>query len=88
MSATPFKQQFAGWFATSFWVDCHYALAALGTLIIFAVYAATRKFDLGFAGFVAALWTTAFANDRLNMPAIPPPVVPPVAQVDTSGPTS
>lgn len=63
-------KKFEGWFAVSFWVDLHYALAALGTLVVFAVYAATHKFDVGFAGFVASMWVTAVANDKINMPAV------------------
>jgi len=63
-------KKFEGWFATSFWVDCHYALAAIGTLCVFVVYVATHRFDLAFAGFVTGMWTTAIANDRLNLPSL------------------
>jgi len=66
------KKQFGGWFATSFWVDVHYGLAALGTLIIFGVYVAAHKFDAGFAGFDAAMWITAIGNDKVNLPPVPP----------------
>jgi len=65
------RREIAGWFATSFWVDVHYALAVLGTLVVFGVYAWTQKFDLGFAGFVTGMWTTAVANDKINMPPVP-----------------
>lgn len=63
-------KRFEGWFATSFWVDMHYALAAIGTLVVFAVYVAIHRFDLGFAGFVGGMWTTAIANDKINMPSV------------------
>lgn len=65
-------KRFEGWFATSFWVDAHYALAALGTLVVIGVYAASHPhhFDLGFAGFVSGMWATAIANDKVNMPAV------------------
>lgn len=61
-----------GWFATSFWVDVHYALAALGTAIVLAVYVASHPhhFDLGFAGFVGGMWVTAIGNDKVNMPEV------------------
>jgi len=64
------KQKFGGWFATSFWVDAHYALAAVGTLVVFGAYAIASRFDVGFAGFVAAMWVTAVGNDKVNMPGI------------------
>ena len=68
-------KRFAGWFDTSFWVDVHYALSALGTLAVIAIYATTHRFDVGFAGFVTGMWTTAVANDKINMPAGPTPPV-------------
>jgi hypothetical protein len=64
------QQKFEGWFATSFWVDMHYALAALGTLVIIVVYLVHSTFSVGFAGFDVGLWTTAIGNDKLNMPAV------------------
>jgi hypothetical protein len=70
MTVPQIKQKLEGWFATSFWVDLHYALAALGTLVIFGVYLVHGTFDLGFAGFVVGMWTTAIGNDKLNMPAV------------------
>ena len=60
-------KRFEGWFAASFWVDVHYGLAALGTLIVFW-QGATNGFNLGFAGYVAAMWVTAVGNDKVNMP--------------------
>ena len=68
MTAAGVRKQLEGWFATSFWVDVHYALAAAGTLIVFGVYVVAGKFDLGFAGYVAAMWVTAVGNDKINMP--------------------
>jgi hypothetical protein len=65
------KKQLEGWFASSFWVDMHYALSAAGTVILLATYAFSQKFDLGFAGFVTSMWATALANDKVNMPPIP-----------------
>ncbi len=65
-------KRFEGWFATSFWVDMHYALAVLGTLVVIGIYVATRHYDLGFAGFVGGLWVTAIGNDKVNMPAVTP----------------
>jgi hypothetical protein len=59
-----------GWFATSFWVDTHYALAALGTLEIFVDWAIRHNFDAGFATFVGGMWVTAVGNDKLNMPSV------------------
>jgi hypothetical protein len=67
-----FKKQLEGWFATSFWVDVHYALSALGTVVLLGVYVTSLKFDLGFAGFVTGMWTTALANDKVNMPPTDP----------------
>jgi hypothetical protein len=64
------QQKLEGWFATSFWVDLHYALAVLGTLVVFGVYVTVRTFDFGFAGFVVGMWTTAIGNDKLNMPSV------------------
>ncbi len=64
-------KRFAGWFETSFWVDVHYGLAALATMVVIVVYASSHKFDIGFAGFVTGMWTTAVANDKINMPAEP-----------------
>lgn len=64
------RRKFGGWFATSFWVDAHYVLAALGTLTVFAVYVIGKRFDVGFAGFVAAMWVTAVGNDKVNMPEV------------------
>lgn len=61
--------KFQGWFATSFWVDIHYGLAGLGTLCVLW-QGLHHAFDLGFAGFVVGLWTTALGNDRLNMPQV------------------
>ncbi len=61
-------KKFEGWFATSFWVDAHYALAAIGTLVVFVIYAATHRFDIGFATFVSGMWVTAVGNDKVNMP--------------------
>jgi hypothetical protein len=63
------KKKLTGWFETSFWVDAHYALAALGTVIIFG-QALFGKFNIEFAGFVASMWVTAVGNDRINMPAV------------------
>lgn len=62
--------KFEGWFATSFWVDVHYALAAIGTLVVFGVYVGAHKFDATFGGFVAAMWVTAVGNDKVNMPPV------------------
>lgn len=62
-------KKFEGWFATSFWVDAHYALATLGTLIVFW-QGARGQFNVSFGGFVAAMWVTAIGNDRVNLPAI------------------
>lgn len=64
------KQKLAGWFDTSFWVDCHYALAALGTLVVFWKYLHAGTFDVGFSTFVASMWVTAVGNDAANMPKV------------------
>lgn len=64
------KRKLAGWFETSFWVDIHYLLAGVGTLVVFARYAVTGTIDLGMAGFVSGMWVTAVGNDRLNMPTV------------------
>jgi hypothetical protein len=50
------------------WQNIHYALAAAGTLVLFGTYIVTKKLDLGFAGFVTGMWTTAVGNDRINTP--------------------
>ncbi len=63
------RQKFEGWFATSFWVDVHYALAVIGTLIVFW-QAISGRFNIGFAGYVAAMWITAIGNDKVNMPPV------------------
>jgi hypothetical protein len=63
------KKKLAGWFETSFWVDVHYAFAALGTLVVI-VQALFGKFNGEFATFVGATWVTAVGNDRVNMPAV------------------
>lgn len=70
MTATQLKRKFEGWFAASFWVDMHYALAAVGTVVVFAVFAFSARFDVGFAAFVSGMWVTAVGNDRLNMPSV------------------
>lgn len=62
------KKQLEGWFATSFWVDLHYMLAALGTVVVLVMYILTQKFDVGFASFVSGMWVTAVGNDKMNMP--------------------
>jgi len=74
MTTAALTQKFEGWFATSFWVDCHYGLAFVGTLIVFGIYLVTSRFDAGFSTFVGGMWITAVGNDKLNMPATPPAV--------------
>ena len=66
------RKEFEGWFATSFWVDVHYGLAALATLILIVVFAVTRTFNGEFGAFTVGMWTTALANDKVNMPSAPP----------------
>ncbi len=66
------RKALEGWFATSFWVDVHYGLAALGTLVVIVVYVVARHFDVTFGGFVASMWVTAVGNDKINMPPTPP----------------
>ena len=63
------RKQLEGWFATSFWVDVHYALAVLGTLCVFW-QGVWGTFNLEFAGFIGAFWVTAIGNDRVNMPKV------------------
>lgn len=64
------RKKFEGWFATSFWVDIHYALAAIGTLVVFSVFLWKQQFDGGMAAFVTGMWVTAVGNDKVNMPAV------------------
>lgn len=63
------KKLISGWFETSFWVDCHYALAALGTLVIFW-QVLHGQFNAGFGAFDASMWVTAVGNDKVNMPPV------------------
>lgn len=70
MTAQQLRTKLTGWFDTSFWVDMHYALAFVSTLVLIGVYAVTQKFDAGFAGFVTGMWITAVGNDKVNMPPV------------------
>lgn len=70
MTGQQLKIKLTGWFDTSFWVDVHYGLAALGTLIVFGKSAMGSPTDAGFVAFVASMWVTAVGNDAANMPKV------------------
>ena len=65
------KKRLEGWFATSFWVDVHYGCALLATLVLIGMFVAAKTFNDGFGAFTVGLWTTALANDKVNMPSTP-----------------
>lgn len=59
---------FRRWFAGSFWVDVHYATAAIASIVAIV----RRPFDPALAGFAVASWIAAAGNDKVNMPPVGP----------------